>query len=171
VVTEFEFGLTELSPMANLGLFFWAPETAREPIPHAALQQMFDDSAPWQILGYEKALYLDDLSDAVIDLMIEQVPRKVSPMSFVPIFALGGAYGSVPDDETAFGGDRTTRWAFNIAAIAPEPDLLSADKTWVRDFWDALRPHANNSGSYINFLADEDEDWVPASYGAAKYSG
>jgi hypothetical protein len=90
-------------------------------------------------------------------------------MTFVPIFALGGAYRSVADDETAFGGDRATRWAFNIAAIAPEPDLLAADKTWVRDFWDALRPHANNSGSYINFLADEDEDRVLASYGAAKY--
>jgi hypothetical protein len=46
------------------------------PIPHAALQQMFDESAPWQILGYEKALYLDDLSDAVIDLMVEQFPAR-----------------------------------------------------------------------------------------------
>jgi hypothetical protein len=85
------------------------------PIPHVGLQQMFDESGPWGILAYERALYLDDLSDPVIDLMIEQVPRKASPMTFVPIFALGGAYGSMADHETAFGGDRTTRWAFNIA--------------------------------------------------------
>jgi hypothetical protein len=241
VATEFEFALREVSPIANLGLFFWLPENAREPlrfagdfipamadeyggfvaglnappapfvpeqyqgapgfavlivnwgsaedhaaqiaplrelapqfelvtpIPYVALQQMFDESAPWQILGYEKALYLDELSDAVIDLMIANLPRKASPMTFVPIFALGGAYSRVAGDETAFGGDRSTRWAFNIAAIAPDPDLLAADKIWVRDFWDALRPHANNSGSYINFLADEDEDRVLASYGAKTY--
>ena len=241
MVTEFEFALAELSPMANLGLFFWKPEDAREPlrfardfiptmaedlggfvaglnappapfvpaqhqgqvgfavlianwasaedhaeliaplrelsplfelvtpIPHAALQQMFDESAPWGIRAYEKALYLEDLSDDVIDLMLEFLPRKASPMTFVPIFALGGAFGRVPEDETAFGGERTTRWAFNIAAVAPEPDLLTADKDWVREFWDALRPHARSSGGYINFLTDEDEDRVLASYGAAKF--
>jgi len=237
VVTSFEFSLHELSPMANLGLFFWRPQDAREalrlardlipdlpgamggfvaglnappapfvpaehqgipgfavaivnwdtpedherviaplrelsplfelvtPIPHVALQQMFDESAPWGVLAYEKAIYLDSLTDDVIDIMIEQLPAKESPSSFVPIFALGGAYARVPEEQTAFGGSRQTRWALNITALAAEPDALAHDRTWVRDFWAALRPHANSSGSYINFLADDDEERIRASYG------
>jgi hypothetical protein len=33
------------------------------PMPYTALQQMFNGSAPWGILAYEKAVYLDELSD------------------------------------------------------------------------------------------------------------
>ena len=139
------------------------------PIPHTALQQMFDESAPWGIHAYEKALYLDDLNDDVIKALISRIPGRASPMSFVPIFPLGGQYARVADEDTAFGGRRSTRWAFNIAAIAPDPDLLATDRGWVRDLWDELRPQADDAGGYINFLADDDTDRVRAAYGA-KYA-
>jgi hypothetical protein len=32
--------------------------------------------------------------------------------------------------------------------------------------WDAMRPHASDSGSYVNFMAEPDEDRVRAVYGA-----
>ena len=56
------------------------------PMPYTALQQMLDESAPWGILGYEKALYLDDFSDAAIDVIAEHFPHRSSPMSIMPIF-------------------------------------------------------------------------------------
>ena len=62
------------------------------PIPYTALQQMFNGSAPWGILAYEKAVYLEELSDAAIDVILEQQPRKAFPLSFLPIFVLGGAF-------------------------------------------------------------------------------
>jgi hypothetical protein len=130
---------------------------------------MLDESAPWGIRAYEKALYLADLTDEVIDVMADQLPRRQSPMSFVPIFRLGGAYERVGEGDTAFGGQRTPGYAFNIAALAPTPELLEADRAWVRSFWQALRPHAIGGGSYVNFMAEFDEDRVRASYGAAKY--
>ena len=139
------------------------------PIPYTALQQMFDEGAPWGILGYEKALYLDELSDAAIEVITEHVPRKQSPLSFVPVFCLGGAYAEVAEADTAFGGRRSARFAFNIAAVAPTPELFEADRAWVRAFWEALRPHAGGSGSYVNFMSEYDEDRVRASYGAEKY--
>jgi FAD/FMN-containing dehydrogenase len=36
-------------------------------------------------------------------------------------------------------------------------------------FWDALRPYAAGAGSYVNFMAEYDEDRVRASYGPEKY--
>jgi FAD/FMN-containing dehydrogenase len=143
------------------------------PIPYAQLQKMLDESSPWGSFGYEKALYLDDLSDEVIAIACEQVPNKQSPMSFIPIFALGGeaagAYGRVPEEATAFGGSRSARYLFNIAAQAPSRELYEADRGWVRTMWESLAPHSSNTGGYVNFMAENQEDRVRAAYGPAKY--
>jgi FAD binding domain/Berberine and berberine like len=139
------------------------------PIPYTELQKMFDEGNAWGTHAYEKALYLDELSDAVIDVFAEHLPRKASPLSFVPVFPLDGAYARPGDDDTAFGGSRSARFAFNIAAICPVPELLEADRHWVRSFWEALSPHASSGGSYVNFMTDIDEDRVRAAYGPAKY--
>jgi FAD/FMN-containing dehydrogenase len=139
------------------------------PIPHAQLQQMFDEAAPWGIRAYEKALYLDELTDAAIDVIVDHVPHKQSPMTFMPIFVLGGEYARHADDETAFGGSRRSTIVFNVAAMAPTADLLDAERAWVRSFWSALVPHSSGVGSYVNFMSEFEEDRIRNSYGDAKY--
>ena len=64
-------------------------------------------------------------------------------------------------------------YVLNIAAHAPPGaprDLYEADRAWVRSFWDAMRPHATGSGSYVNFMAEVEEDRVKAAYGPEKYA-
>jgi FAD/FMN-containing dehydrogenase len=242
VVTEFEFDLHEVNPLAQLALFFWpadqgveALHVARDfverlpeevgalfaglsappapfvpaehqlspgfgllvasfgsfeehadliapvrealtplfelvtPIPYVQLQRMFDEGNEWGRYSYEKALYLDELTDEAIEVFARFAPRKASPLSFVPVFPLSGAYARVGDEDTAFGGSRSARYVLNIAAICPIPELLVADREWVRAFWEAMRPHASGTGSYVNFMTDIEEDRVRASYGTAKY--
>src|SRR5262249_3349186 len=70
-------------------------------MPCTALQQLFDASAPWGVLGYEKAVYLEQLTDGAIDVILEHQPRKQSPLSFLPIFVLGGAFHRADDAATA----------------------------------------------------------------------
>ncbi len=139
------------------------------PIPYVELQKAFDEGNPWGILGYEKAVYLDELSDAVIDVITDFIPKKASPLSFMPLFVLEGAYARVAEDATAFGGSRKARFGVNIAAVAPAPELLQADRAWTRAFWDALAALASGTGSYVNFMAEYDEDRVRAAYGPSKY--
>lgn len=139
------------------------------PIPYTALQRMLDDSAPWGVRGYEKALDLDDLSNDAIAVLTELAPHKTSPLSFMPIFCLDGAFSRVGDDDTAFGGSRAAHYVVNIAAESPDAASLLADRTWVRSVWDALRPFARNEGSYVNFMAEADEDRIRTSYGPDKY--
>jgi hypothetical protein len=137
------------------------------PMPYVALQQMFNDSAPWGMWAYEKAAYLDEMSDGAIDVILDHQARKVSPMSFVPIFPLGGAYASANDDDSGFGGRRSTKYVFNISGGTPTSDGFDGERQWVRDYWSALQPFAEGTGSYVNFMSDEgDDDRVRASYGA-----
>lgn len=135
------------------------------PIPYVGLQQMFDASAPWGMHNYEKAVYLSELSDGAIDAIVEHQAKKMSPLSFVPIFPLGGAYRSADDDATAFGGSRDYRFVVNISATAMAPADYEAERAWSRDYWSALVEHAAGVGSYVNFMTEYDEDRVRSAYG------
>jgi hypothetical protein len=135
------------------------------PIPHTELQKMLDEAYAWGTLAYEKGLYVDELTDDVAAVLAERLPDMTSPLSFVPMLPLTGAYSRVGDDDTAFGGRRTPCWAINIAAATADPEVLATDRAWVRSFWEALRPHAQGSGGYVNFMSEEDPDRVRSSYG------
>jgi FAD/FMN-containing dehydrogenase len=139
------------------------------PLPYVELQKMLDESAPWGIHAYEKSLNLHQLDDEAIAALTERLPGKSSPMSFIPIFSLGGAFADVGEQETAFGGSRATGFVVNVTAIAPNTELLATDRSWARSVWQALAANANGTGGYINFMAEQDADRVRAAYGPVKY--
>ena len=91
--------------------------------------------------------------------------RKTSPMSAAMIYHLDEGYLETADDATAFGGQRSERYAMFIIATAPVPEALEPERAWVRGFWDAIQPHAINIGSYVNGMAEADEARIRASYG------
>jgi FAD/FMN-containing dehydrogenase len=136
------------------------------PIPYVALQQMFNGSAPWGLHAYEKAVYLEELTDGAIEVILEHQARKMSPLSFVPIFVFGGAYARVDDSASAFGGSRDLRYAVNISAVTPSPSDFDAERDWVRSYWSALVEHAVGVGGYVNFMTEYEEDRVRNAYGA-----
>jgi FAD/FMN-containing dehydrogenase len=140
------------------------------PLPYVALQQMFDDEYPYGINGYDKALYLTELTDEAITVMTERATEKSDPASFIAIFALHGAVAEIGDDATAYGGLRIPHYVVDVSATSADAKGFAADRTWVRSVWDALRPLAANAGSYINFISElDDDERVRASYGPAKY--
>ncbi len=135
------------------------------PIPYVGLQQMFDESAPWGLHNYEKAVYLSELSDGAIEVILEHQAKKMSPLSFVPIFPFGGAYRTADDGATAFGGSREIRYVVNISATAMSPEDYDAERSWSRSYWAALVEHADGVGGYVNFMTEYEEDRVRAAYG------
>jgi FAD/FMN-containing dehydrogenase len=140
------------------------------PMPYVDLQQLLDESTGWGQYAYEKGTYVESLSDPVIDVVTEHVPAKNSPMSLALFYRLDSAYSEVSDEATAFSGGRSPRYAAFLNAVAPDADLLAAERTWVRDLWDGLRPFAIGSGhGYLNGTSEYQDDRVRASYGQAKY--
>ncbi len=140
------------------------------PMPYVALQQMLDEPNAWGHHYYEKGLYLDDLSDDAIDVLLEHVPQKASPLSVVLMYRLDAAYSDVAEDATAFSGGRSPRYAAFIVADAPVPELLPADRAWVRALHGALSTKAATEGTYVNAFEDDGtEGRVRSAYGAEKY--
>jgi hypothetical protein len=140
------------------------------PMPYAGLQQLLDEANAWGLHAYEKGTYIENLTDDVIDVITEHVPRKNSPMSGAMFYRLDGAYSNVGDDATAFSGGRSPRYGTFIIGLALEAEVLDTERVWVRGFWEALRPHAIGSGDgYVNGASDFSQDRVRNSYGAAKY--
>ena len=83
-----------------------------------------------------------DLSDPVIEAITEHVSRKNSPMSALLMYRLDGAYSQAGDDATAFDGGRSPRRLRHLLRAGRM--LLAAERGSVRDFWEALQPHATD---------------------------
>ena len=138
-------------------------------LPYVALQQMLDEANAWGFYCYDKGSYVADLSDEAIAVVTEQLPAKNSPLSVLLFYRLDEAYSEVPEDATAFSGGRSPRYAVFIIGVCPVPELFEPERAWVRSFWEALRPHSIDIGSYVNAMTDVDEDRLRASYGPEKY--
>ena len=77
------------------------------PMPYVELQKMLDEANAWGLYAYDKGCYVEELSDGVIDVMVEHFPRKTSPLSILLFYRLDGAYSRVSEDATAFSGGRS----------------------------------------------------------------
>jgi len=131
-------------------------------MPYPALQSMFDGLYPTGDQWYWKGDFVKELSDEAIKehLKFSEVPTPQSTMHLYPI---DGAVHKVGKDETAWN-KRDARWSMVIVGVDPNPENGEKIKTWARDYWEALHPHTLG-GSYINFMMEEGQDRVEASYG------
>ncbi|MGV3639879.1 MAG: BBE domain-containing protein, partial [Adhaeribacter sp.] len=59
---------------------------------------------------------------------------------------------------------RDAVYAMVIAGIDPDPANKDTIVTWARNYWQAVHPYSVG-GSYINFMMEEGEDRVKATYG------
>jgi FAD/FMN-containing dehydrogenase len=139
-------------------------------IAYPRLQQLVDDTNRWGVHGYEKGLFLHELTNAGIDLLHRRIPGKRSTGSYLSLDRFSGAYAEVADDATAWGGSRSARYQLTITATCPTADALAHDRRWVRELWEESRAFARSAAGYVNTMNDVEEDRVRASYGPEKYA-
>ncbi|MGW7659565.1 FAD-binding oxidoreductase [Streptomyces sp. NPDC054756] len=133
------------------------------PMPYVDLQRMVDRTSPPGKEYYWRSVDFGTLDDQVIDTVVDHASRITSPLSAVPIYHLGGAIGRVSDTGTAFGPRHAGHNINMFGAWEPGRGDRDRHVGWVRDFSDAMAPHA--VGQYVNFLNDEGSDGVRAAYG------
>jgi len=140
-----------------------APAVVRAgPQPYLEAQTSADLSMAWGGRSFILGGYVDDVSSASLDAIIEHVARVPGEGS-VSISAQGGAIGRVADDAMAFTG-RTVPFDISADIAWQDPALDDACADWVRDAMAAvvgdLLP-----GRYVNELSDAGAEMTRSIYG------
>jgi FAD/FMN-containing dehydrogenase len=145
--------------------------TFATPMPFVELQKMLDEANAWGLHAYDKGCYVESLSDDVIEAVTTHFPAKTSPLSLVLFYRLDGAFSRVAEDATAFSGGRSPRFGVFVIGVCPVPEMLPAERDWVRAMDDALQPASNDDGFYVNGVTDFDSRRpVRTAYGPEKYA-
>jgi FAD/FMN-containing dehydrogenase len=135
------------------------------PLPYSVQNGLLDAAFPKGALNYWKSHFLTDLSDEVIEVLVERAAACPSPMSQMVLEHFHGAATRVPVSATAC----TLRTSgFNIVIISQWTDARENDQhiAWCRDTYSALTPYLAQT-RYVNYMgADEQGDPAAVAYGA-----
>jgi FAD/FMN-containing dehydrogenase len=135
------------------------------PMPFVAAQQAFDADYPDGRRYYWKSTYLRHLDDDVVQALAGHAAARPSQLTSLDVWALGGAMGRVPSDETAFAR-RDAPFLLGIEANWDDPAADEANIAWAREVYrDAQR--FSPGGAYLNFpgFGEEGATLVRSSYG------
>ncbi|HXG40375.1 MAG TPA: FAD-binding oxidoreductase [Candidatus Limnocylindrales bacterium] len=149
----------ELAPL----LAFGSPILSQVgPMSYPALNTMLDPGFPRGALYYWKSSFSPELSDALLDTLVERFPASPSPMNGVAIEHFHGALTRVPVDATAVP-HRAPSFDILVAGVWREPESSEANVAWVRETYEALRPYLLDR-RYANYLS-ADDDAARAAFG------
>ncbi len=137
------------------------------PIPHPALQGMFDPLYPSGHHWYWKADFFNELTDEAITRHVKygkELPTAGPGTSTMHLYPIDGAAGRVPKDATAWNY-RDAKWAEVIVGVNADPADSAATTEWAKTYWSALHPYSAG-GAYINMMMEEGDQRIRATYGS-----
>jgi hypothetical protein len=124
---------------------------------------MFDALYPTGHQWYWRADFVNELSDAAIAKHIQFGKEMPTLQSSMHLYPINGAAGRVNKKDTAWNY-RDATWSMVIIGVDPDPANGEKISTWAKKYWEAVHPYSAG-GAYLNFIMDEGEDRVKASYG------
>jgi FAD/FMN-containing dehydrogenase len=132
------------------------------PMPFSVLQGAFDALYPAGLQWYWRADFFREISDRAIAVHQKYGAMLPTGHSTMHLYPIDGAASRVPADATAFAY-RDGGWAGVIVGVDPDPANAGLISQWAKSYWEELHP-TSAGGAYVNFLMDEGQDRVRASY-------
>jgi hypothetical protein len=133
--------------------------------PHqfTAFQAAFDPLLTPGVRNYWKSHDFLELSDDLLDKLMDFVGTLPDPQCEVFIAQMGGATNRIGADSTAYR-HRDAEYIMNVHGRwdnAADDDRCIA---WCRELFDASTPYATG-GVYVNFMTEEEQQRVQEAYG------
>ena len=155
--------------LAELRAFGPPSEDTIQVMPYLDTQHLADESQAWGHRFYMKSAFLPELTDEVVDVLVEHAPRAPdgSECGF-STWAWGRRIADVPEDGTAFTGRGASAW-LAAEALWDDPALDGECRSWARSALDDLAPFSSE-GRYVNDVAEVGTDQARLAYGDAKYA-
>jgi FAD/FMN-containing dehydrogenase len=133
------------------------------PLPHPALQSMFDGLYPPGLQWYWKADFVRELSDEAIALNVKHGAKLPTMHSTMHLYPINGAASRVKNNATPWSY-RGAVWAQVMVGVDPDPANKERISAWAKDYWTALHPYSAG-GAYVNFMMDEGDERIRTTYG------
>jgi FAD/FMN-containing dehydrogenase len=131
--------------------------------PLPAWNSAFDGLYPPGDQWYWRGDYVAEIPDAAIDAHVEFAKRLPTWKSTMHLYPSDGAASRVAPDATP-SAYRDAKWTSVFAGVDPDPANAELIRSWTVDYFDALHPYSMG-GSYVNFLMEEGQERVQATYG------
>jgi FAD/FMN-containing dehydrogenase len=126
--------------------------------PYAAWQTAFDPLLAAGERNYWKSHSFDELSDRLIDVLLQGVRSLPSPQCEIFIASLGGAVNRIPVEATAYP-HRHVQFVVNVHTRWSHPAEDEACIGWARGLFGAAAPFATGA-VYVNFMPDDETQRV-----------
>jgi FAD/FMN-containing dehydrogenase len=133
------------------------------PIPHPVLQSLHDGIYPPGLQWYWKADFVRTLPDEAIALHVKHAANLPSMQSTMHLYPVNGAASRVKNHATPWSY-RDATWSSVIVGVDTDAANKEKISTWAKEYWNALHPYSAG-GAYINFMMEEGEDRIRATYG------
>ena len=131
-------------------------------MPYNMLTTAFDALYPAGLQWYWRADFFKEITNEAIEIHRAFGDRLPTGHSTMHLYPIDGAAARVPSSATAFAY-RDGGWAGVIVGVDPDPANREAITSWTKDYFEALHP-TSAGGGYVNFLMEEGQDRVKASY-------
>lgn len=132
-------------------------------MPFPMWQSAFDPILPKGLQWYWKGDFVKELPDEAIDVHIEHASKTPDGLSLMHLYPINGAVHDMDSNAMAWSC-RDANWSMVIAGIDPKPENAATVTQWAREYWEAVHPYSA-SGAYINFMMEEGDERVRATYG------
>lgn len=133
-----------------------------QPMPYAAIFKLGGEGSQ-PIPFMTRSGLTHQLSDDVIQFLVEDLYNPANPSTMVQLRALGGAIARIPNDATAYA-HRDKPFFLAITSVGAGRET----QQWIDRTWGVLQ--AEMTGAYVNFVGDEGEHRVSDAYPAATYT-
>jgi len=133
------------------------------PTPYPVLQSTFDALYPKGLQWYWRGDFFRTVDDGAVQAHARFAEELSTMHSTMRLYPIDGAVHRVGQTETAWA-HRDVNFSQAIVGVDPDPASATALKRWTTKYWDATHPYSAG-GAYVNFIMDEDQDRVSATYG------
>ena len=133
-------------------------------MPYPVMNTILDDGFPTGALNYWLSSFAADLSDGLIDTMVERFASVPSPMTPILLEHFHGAVTRIGVTDTAVP-HRKEGWNLLIPSVWTDPATTDENVEWTRETHRAFGPHLEEA-RWLNYLGDDQrDDAVRAAYG------
>ncbi len=131
-------------------------------MPYPSVQTLFDGLMPSGLQWYWRADFFKELGPEVRAQHLKFGSAIPTPLSQMHLYPISGAASRVGKEDTPWAY-RDAKYAGVIVGVDPDPNNAEIITNWCKEYWEALHEYSSG-GAYSNFMMDEGQDRVKASY-------